>query len=238
MTEAEWLACTDPQRMLEFIRGKASGRKLRLLAVNCCRRVQHRLRESSSVRALDILEAFADGSVGKKQLKEALWEAEKAAGNPPKGDPFRASAAAWAVVSALQDGFFGESESVLSAAAEASLLPDELRQREEHRPTWPPDKETARHHIDLVWGREHQAQSDLVRDIFGPVAFRRLQVNKAWLRWDGQAVTGIARTIYECRAFNQMLQLADALEYAGCSDTCAAPALTCVAASWSICASA
>jgi hypothetical protein len=32
MTGKEWLECTDPQKMLEFLRGKASDRRMRLRA--------------------------------------------------------------------------------------------------------------------------------------------------------------------------------------------------------------
>jgi len=39
MTEAEWLACNDPAMMLDCLRGKASGRKLRLFACACVQRM-------------------------------------------------------------------------------------------------------------------------------------------------------------------------------------------------------
>ena len=37
MTEQEWLACTDPQKLLVCLLRKASGRKLRLFAAARCR---------------------------------------------------------------------------------------------------------------------------------------------------------------------------------------------------------
>ena len=33
MTEKEWLNCTDPEPMLDFVEGKASDRKFQLFAV-------------------------------------------------------------------------------------------------------------------------------------------------------------------------------------------------------------
>jgi hypothetical protein len=78
MTEAEWLACADPQPMLEFLRDKATERKLRLFAVACCRRNEELMANASSQMALEASEDYADGQISRKELKgirRAVWEA-------------------------------------------------------------------------------------------------------------------------------------------------------------------
>ena len=61
MTEAEWLAATDPRPMLTFLGGKASERKLRLFAVAGCRDVWHLLQDERSRKAVAVAERLADG---------------------------------------------------------------------------------------------------------------------------------------------------------------------------------
>jgi hypothetical protein len=61
MTEAEWTACADPQRLLEFLRGKASERKLRLFACGCVRRMWRYL-DASARQLVEVEEAVADGA--------------------------------------------------------------------------------------------------------------------------------------------------------------------------------
>jgi hypothetical protein len=68
MTEAEWLACTDPRLMLEFVRSKASERKLRLFACACCRRIWRLLRCKALRMAVEVSEQRADGLVLAGQL--------------------------------------------------------------------------------------------------------------------------------------------------------------------------
>ncbi|WP_238602501.1 hypothetical protein [Fimbriiglobus ruber] len=61
MTEAEWLAATDPTPMLEFLRGKASERKLRLFACGCCCRHPDILDDVSLQQAIHAMEQLAEG---------------------------------------------------------------------------------------------------------------------------------------------------------------------------------
>jgi hypothetical protein len=78
MTEQEWLQATDPQPMLEFIRDKASDRKLRLFAVACCRQDSGLLESDFNWLAVETSECYADGRVSRKELKairRVVWEA-------------------------------------------------------------------------------------------------------------------------------------------------------------------
>jgi len=65
-----------------------------------------------------------------------------------------------------------------------------------------------------VQAGERTAQAALLRDIFGN-PFRPVAVDPAWLI---PTVTFLARMIYEERSFDQMPDLADALEAAGCAN--------------------
>jgi hypothetical protein len=62
MTEAEWLACANPVPMLEFLRGKADQRRLRLYGVACCRRLEP-FPQDASKAAVVVAEGVADKRV-------------------------------------------------------------------------------------------------------------------------------------------------------------------------------
>jgi hypothetical protein len=60
-------------------------------------------------------------------------------------------------------------------------------------------------------------EAGLLRDIFGN-PFRPIAINSALLAWNDGTVQKIAQGIYDKRAFDLMLILADALEEAGCTE--------------------
>jgi len=74
MTEAEWLACPEPTRMLDFLRtaGLATDRKGRLFTAACCRRAWHLL-DPAGRAVVEMSERFADGTADEAELMAAVW---------------------------------------------------------------------------------------------------------------------------------------------------------------------
>jgi hypothetical protein len=78
MTEAEWLACEDPQKVLAFIHGHTSDRKYRLFACACCRAIWASLADKRSQAAVATGERFADGRASTGERLAAFGEAADA----------------------------------------------------------------------------------------------------------------------------------------------------------------
>jgi hypothetical protein len=71
MTEAEWLACTDPIPMLDFVTGKATDRKLRLFACSCCRHAWDLL-SSEDRTIVALVEQCVDGHFNLEDVRRQL----------------------------------------------------------------------------------------------------------------------------------------------------------------------
>jgi hypothetical protein len=155
--EREWLSSGEPEKLLPFLEGKASKRKIALFGCASVRRLWPLL-------ALEERQALADSEES----------AETFAGTADRFDLFLP-----------QMPFLG---------GRAELLR-------------PYNGEVER------WAR-----SKLLRDIFGPLPFRPILLDLAWLTWNNGTVRRLAQTICDERAFDRMLILADALEEAGCDN--------------------
>jgi hypothetical protein len=78
MTEAEWLACTDPLAMLKASRSRLKHRKLRLFAVACCRHIRLLLPDERSHRAIEVADRYADEEASDEELRLAAEAADAA----------------------------------------------------------------------------------------------------------------------------------------------------------------
>jgi len=74
MTEADWLACTNPDPMLDYLATHGSDRKLRLFACACARRHWDLLPDDSCRRAVEVSERYADDEATCAEL-EQTWQA-------------------------------------------------------------------------------------------------------------------------------------------------------------------
>jgi hypothetical protein len=232
MTEADWLACTDPQRMLQFLgarrptglmrwlrrdRGKSQpspqqARKLRLLACACCRRIDDLMVDERSREAVEVAELHAVGAASDAELEaareqaRAAYEALLARGNVPH----------------LPLPYARPAEPTLAwvHAAGAALAAARGEVTEAMRAFEKAAMLIATDFDDLAWAREAAcaaAQVALIREIFGNPCCDAI-ADPAWLRWHDGTVPRIALGIYkECR-FADMPILHDALLDAGCDD--------------------
>src|SRR5271166_4417595 len=207
MTEREWMECTEPQPMLDLLRGKVSDRKLRLFACACARRLWRLTGGVDGVVAAG--ERFADGA-GVAERDE-LMRIRTAQLQQPQPEilqpPFvmarqSAADAAWALLA--EDAW----EAARTAVSAAGVL----------------DYEHASRH-PVVEGpatrAERQVQCAVLRDVIGN-PFRALTILAVWRSPD---VCRLADAIYQERNLpsghlerNRVAILADALEEAGGSE--------------------
>lgn len=87
MTEAEWLACDDPQWRLEFIHDRMTARKRRLLAAAFARRFLALTDQPCVTRAVEIAEAYADGLVSIEAMRAVSEQVAEAYLNYPNPAP-------------------------------------------------------------------------------------------------------------------------------------------------------
>ncbi len=205
MTEIEWLICSDPRRLLSFLKAKATVRKVQLFAVACCRGLGRWLPDQRSRKAVEAAERQADGLAGEHELQAARQEA-LAANASLIGKPTCLSETARAAWYALLDPEFGSVAAVAVSAVRFSVSEqvDGYRFSEEADPV----------EVRAATLQEESRQTDLLRDIFGN-PFRPVTLDPAWKT---QTVVQLARSLYEGRRFGDMPILADALEEAGCDD--------------------
>ena len=198
MTESEWLACTDPGPMLEFLRDRASDRKRRLFTCACCRRVWDALTDQRSRSAVEAAERYADGLAGREELAAQAEAAEAPAA------AVASARAREAVVSPVPH----VTQAALAAAGERA-----------DATIWAAWATSA---ATRVPGQERRHQCALLRDLFGAVPFRPIPLDPAWLTWSGGMVPRLAQAAYEQRELPagtldvaRLAVLADALEEAG-----------------------
>ena len=78
MNEQEWLACTDPFEMVDFLGPKLSDRKYRLFGCACVRGVWEHVPEGALRQATETCERFADGHATVEELQAAKEMADAA----------------------------------------------------------------------------------------------------------------------------------------------------------------
>lgn len=202
MTEAEWLTCTDPKPMLEFLGGTTTTRKLLLFAVSCCHRIWHLVIDERSQCLVKTVGQYADGLATIFDVSNASDIHENAVSTYDFKAPW------FAAMYATSPFHCQQSASEAAQAVGCAMWWDSIP---EDDPIIGVLDSSGRH-------TEAEAQCLLLRDIFGN-PFCPASINAAILTWNDCIIVKLAQAIYDERVFNRLPILADALEEAGCTNS-------------------
>jgi hypothetical protein len=202
MTEEEWLAAADPKRLLDFLRWKASERKLRLALCGALNLFSSSVVADWIMGSRVVAENHADGLLSNRELNTF----RSGLPVPAVGDQ-----EAWrrryfsGLLLCPKKKLFSSCEALLAYAVRAriSVHAGPVWVWQKHRET----------RIALL-KRERPIIVQFLRDIFGN-PFRPLTFAAEW-RTD--TALSLTRGMYESRDFSAMPILADALQDAGCDN--------------------
>ncbi|MDY3557621.1 hypothetical protein R5W23_000148 [Gemmata sp. JC673] len=193
MTESEWLTCTDPSPMIDFLSREGNDRPLLLAESAFCSRIAHHLTDPRSRDAVAALQRLAErgrDSDPFPELMPAVYAAQDASNAfDALGEAATIEDAA-RVSAATAAGYVGVGGTV-SVAVSCQAAAD---------PTGD-------------GSRERAAQADLLREFAHPF---RTSPDAAWMT---PTVVALVRGIIADAAFDRLPILADALEDAGCADS-------------------
>jgi hypothetical protein len=188
MTENEWLECSDPMLMLQFMESERHKRKCLLFASACERRLWNQ--PDCEREKVEVTEAYADGQAAAADVFAAL-------------ERIGIEGVTLTSITEMKPAGWADEESNRSADYAAKIAEAEQRLHAvADEDAW-----------SKAFHAERAVQANFLRDIFGN-PFRPVRVDPSWLTPN---VTALARTIYTDRAFDAMPILADALEEAGCT---------------------
>jgi hypothetical protein len=209
MTEQDWLDCTDPEKMLEYLRGKASDRKLRLFAVACCR-VLWKYLDDDTCRVVEIAESFAECQDDRSELLRAsIWTYEEFC----LSYGLQSLAVVW--LATVDEGQpwpenAGEPDqhprTIFEAALQVPRATLDAVASECFVDHPCPAGETVfsqRPQINTEGGVQRKHLAGIVRCIFGN-PFHSVTLAPSWLTWHHGLLVSMARQMYESRDFTDM----------------------------------
>jgi hypothetical protein len=223
MTEEEWDRCEDWRPMLAALGDGIGERKGLLYLCAGMRHIWHLLYDEASRVAVDVAERMADGRATDEEIGRAGWASEA----PTFGYDFEADFIrdhapdgnySPGVRKLIEMGVFSEAdinsrerlgdervvERLINAAGIAHLCFGRIR----HQGL------LGSYMLDHLSAEPEWPGGWLVREIFGN-PFRPPRFDPAWRTPD---VMGLARTIYDEKAFDRLPILSDALLDAGCNE--------------------